>query len=74
MTKEPKTSAKDNPLVRALSRWENEGGRTDTDGKSVLPWSRKKNIFCNAWGRQSSRAGMIYPQKFSGNFSRVPFQ
>ena len=31
MTKEPKTSAKDNPLVRALSRWENEGGRTDAD-------------------------------------------
>jgi hypothetical protein len=31
MAKEPKTSTKDNPLVRALSRWENEGGRTDTD-------------------------------------------
>jgi hypothetical protein len=31
MTKEPKTSAKDNPLVRALSRWENEDGKTDTD-------------------------------------------
>ncbi len=28
---EPKTSTKDNPLVRALSRWENEGGRTDAD-------------------------------------------
>jgi hypothetical protein len=31
MAKEPKTSIKDNPLVRALSRWENEGGRTDAD-------------------------------------------
>ena len=31
MAKEPKTSTKDNPLVRALSRWENEGGRTDAD-------------------------------------------
>ena len=31
MAKEPKTSTKDNPLVRALSRWENEGGSTDTD-------------------------------------------
>ena len=31
MAKEPKTSTKDNPLVRALSRWENEGGRADTD-------------------------------------------
>ena len=31
LAKEPNTSTKDNPLVRALSRWENEGGRTDTD-------------------------------------------
>ena len=31
MIKEPNTSTKDNPLVRALARWENEGGRTDTD-------------------------------------------
>ena len=31
MAKEPKASNKDNPLVRALSRWENEGGRTDAD-------------------------------------------
>lgn len=31
MAKEPKTSIKDNPLRRALSRWENEGGRTDAD-------------------------------------------
>ena len=30
MTKEPTTSTKDNPLVRALARWENEGGRTDS--------------------------------------------
>jgi hypothetical protein len=31
MVKEPNTSTKDNSLVRALSRWENEGGRTGTD-------------------------------------------
>ncbi|MGB5085958.1 MAG: hypothetical protein WBO09_15475 [Methylocystis silviterrae] len=31
MAKEPKASIQDNPLVRALSRWENEGGRTDAD-------------------------------------------
>ncbi|MBG0796880.1 hypothetical protein IYX23_04120 [Methylocystis sp. L43] len=31
MGKEPKTSHQDNPLLRALSRWENEGGRTDAD-------------------------------------------
>src|SRR6185312_13051610 len=26
-------SKKDNPLVRALARWENEGGRCDSDWK-----------------------------------------
>ena len=26
-------SIKDNPLVRALARWENEGGRLDADGE-----------------------------------------
>jgi hypothetical protein len=31
MAKESNSSIKDNPLVRALSRWENEGGRTDID-------------------------------------------
>ena len=31
MAKEPKTSNKETPLLRALSRWENEGGRTDAD-------------------------------------------
>jgi hypothetical protein len=31
MAKEPNTSTKDNSLARALSRWENEGGRPDTD-------------------------------------------
>lgn len=31
MAKEPKTSTRENPLLRALSRWENEGGRTDAD-------------------------------------------
>lgn len=31
MGKEPNPSNSDNPLVRALARWENEGGRTDTD-------------------------------------------
>lgn len=31
MDKEP--SNKDNPLVRALARWENEGGSLDTDWK-----------------------------------------
>lgn len=30
MNKEPTTSTKDNPVVRALARWENEGGRTDS--------------------------------------------
>ena len=30
MEKKPK-STKDNPLVRALTRWENEGGKTDAD-------------------------------------------
>ena len=30
MNKKPNTSNKDNPLVRALARWENEGGRTDS--------------------------------------------
>jgi hypothetical protein len=38
MAKEPNTSTKDNPLVRALSRWENEGGRTDTDWEAVRTW------------------------------------
>ncbi|TLG73710.1 hypothetical protein [Methylocystis sp. B8] len=31
MADDLKTSITDNPLVRALSRWENEGGRTDAD-------------------------------------------
>ncbi|KAF0210427.1 MAG: hypothetical protein FD172_2664 [Methylocystaceae bacterium] len=31
MAKEPKTLNKENPLLRALSRWENEGGRTDAE-------------------------------------------
>ena len=31
MARERGSSAQDNPLVRALSRWENEGGKTDAD-------------------------------------------
>ena len=31
MDKEP--SIKNNPLVRALARWENEGGSLDADGE-----------------------------------------
>jgi hypothetical protein len=31
MSKEPNTSTKNNPFVRALARWENEGGGTDAD-------------------------------------------
>ena len=31
MAKEPNISGKNNSLARALSRWENEGGTTDTD-------------------------------------------
>ena len=31
MNKKPNTSNKDNPLVRALARWENEGGSLDSD-------------------------------------------
>ena len=31
MANERSTSSKDNSLVRALSRWENEGGSVDTD-------------------------------------------
>jgi hypothetical protein len=31
--KEPNTSTKDNPLVRALARWENEGGSLGADWK-----------------------------------------
>ncbi len=31
--KEQNTSTKDNPLVRALARWENEGGSLDADWK-----------------------------------------
>ena len=30
MNEVPTKSTKDNPLVRALARWENEGGRTDS--------------------------------------------
>ena len=33
MDKEPNRSTKDNPLVRALARWENEGGSLDADWK-----------------------------------------
>jgi len=38
MAKEPSTSTKDNPLVRALSRWENEDDRTDID------WERRAAV------------------------------
>ena len=31
MGNERNVSTKDNPLVRALARWENEGGRLDSD-------------------------------------------
>ena len=31
MGKEANTSTKNNPLVRALARWENEGGSLDAD-------------------------------------------
>jgi len=31
MGNESKASTKDNPLVRALARWENEGGSLDAD-------------------------------------------
>ena len=31
MNQEPKASTKDNPLLRAIDRWENEGGRPDAD-------------------------------------------
>ncbi|MFZ3179502.1 MAG: hypothetical protein WA156_04680 [Methylocystis silviterrae] len=42
MAKEPKTSIKDNPLVRALSRWENEGGRTDADREKRAALAKKE--------------------------------
>ena len=37
MAKEPISSTKENPLARALSRWENEGGRTDIDWEKRAP-------------------------------------
>jgi hypothetical protein len=48
MIKEPNTSTKDNPLVRALARWENEGGRTDTDWekRAALIQEEERTLHC----------------------------
>jgi hypothetical protein len=34
---ESDTSPKDNPLIRALARWEWEGGSVEPDWKNALP-------------------------------------
>jgi len=48
MDKELNRSTADNPLVRALARWEWEGGRTDTDSekRSALVEEEKHILQC----------------------------
>ena len=47
MDKEPK-STKDSPLVRALARWENEGGRTgaDWEKRAALIQEEERILHC----------------------------
>ena len=39
---EPNVSTKDNPLVRALARWENKGGSLDSDWKKCAALVREE--------------------------------
>lgn len=50
MAKEPKTSSKDNPLVRALSRWENEGGSTGADPKKRAALGKEEALILQCLG------------------------
>jgi hypothetical protein len=50
MTNESKASTKNNPLVRALARWENEGGSIDADWKKRVALIQEEDRILHCLG------------------------
>ena len=56
-------SLKDNPLVRALARWENEGGRLDADAENRAASIREEERILHCLGAAVIMNWNELPQK-----------